>query len=94
MFFIPLSQVESVELVIHALRAAGGEVDCTSCPAHRVCMKQCLTVADAIDRMVKTGTLPVIDADNEPDPDPPGASPPTSGTPRTKPERGGLKIVK
>ena len=94
MFFIPLSQVESVELVIHALRAAGGEVDCTACPAYRVCMKQCLTIADAVERMVKDGTLPVIDPDGAPDPDPPGATPPSSGTPRKKPEPSGLKIVK
>jgi len=94
MFFIPLSQVESVELVIHALRSAGGQADCTACPAYRVCMKQCLTIADAVERMVKTDTLPVIDPDGAPDPEPPGTTPPSPGTPLKKPERGGLKIVK
>ena len=34
MFLIPLNQVESVDLVIHALRAAGGEADCTMCGQH------------------------------------------------------------
>ncbi len=46
MYLIPLSQPESVELVIHALRVAGGEADCNSCPVRKVCMKQCLTIAD------------------------------------------------
>jgi hypothetical protein len=48
MYLIPLGQPESVELVIHALRAAGGEADCTSCPVRRVCTKQCLTIAAAV----------------------------------------------
>lgn len=60
MFLIPLSQVESVELVIHALRMAGGEADCSSCPVRKVCMKQCLTIADAVSRMVADGTLPTV----------------------------------
>ncbi len=58
MFFIPLNQIESVELVIHALRAAGGEADCSTCPARRVCMKQCLSIAEAVARMAEAGTLP------------------------------------
>lgn len=66
MFFIPLSQVESVELVIHALRAAGGEADCSACPARKVCMKQCLTIAEAVTQMVETGTLPSIEEAPEP----------------------------
>jgi hypothetical protein len=60
MFFIPLNQLESVELVIHALRMAGGEADCSSCPARRVCMKQCLTIAEAVGKMLQGGTLPTI----------------------------------
>ena len=60
MFFIPLSQIESVELVMHALRAAGGEADCTSCPARRVCMKQCLSIAASVEKMIKEGTLPYL----------------------------------
>ncbi len=58
MYLIPLSQCESVELLIHALRMAGGEADCSSCPASHVCMKQCLSIADSIDRMFASGTLP------------------------------------
>lgn len=58
MFLIPLNQIESVDLVIHALRAAGGEADCTMCPARKVCTKQCLSVAEGIEQMVVTNTLP------------------------------------
>lgn len=61
MFFIPLSQIESVELVIHSLKAAGGKADCQSCPASKVCMKQCLTIATAIEEMFGEGSLPDID---------------------------------
>lgn len=60
MFFVPLSQIESVELVIHALRAAGGQADCSQCPARKVCMKQCLTIAEAIGRMAADGSLPFV----------------------------------
>lgn len=91
MFFIPLSQVESVELVIHALRAAGGEADCTACPAYRVCMKQCLTIANAVGQMIQNGTLPKLD---DHDPEPTGPNTPASGPDTNKPARGGLKIVK
>lgn len=76
MFFIPLSQLESVELVIHALRAAGGQADCASCPAARVCMQQCLTIAEAVQKMVQAGTLPVLGEEPEP---PAGATPPAKG---------------
>ncbi len=58
MFLIPLNQIESVELVVHALRAAGGEADCSTCSARRVCMKQCLSIAEAVARMIEAGTLP------------------------------------
>ena len=58
MFLIPLSQIESVDLVIHALRAAGGEADCSMCPVRKVCTKQCLTVAAGIQQMVATNSLP------------------------------------
>ena len=70
MFFIPLSQIESVDLVIHALRSAGGEVDCSTCPVRRVCMKQCLTIAEAVAAMVSSGTLPRIFAEPETSSDP------------------------
>lgn len=72
MFMIPLNQIESVDLVIHALRAAGGEADCTMCPVRKVCTKQCLAVADGIQQMVATGTLPTMARFTEgPDDDPP-----------------------
>ena len=86
MYLIPLNQPESVELVIHALRMAGGEADCSSCPAHRVCMKQCLTIAAAVAKMVAAGTLPR--SDDAPLPDPP-SPPPAGGPPRPA-----LKVVK
>jgi hypothetical protein len=71
MFLIPMNQIESVDLVIHALRMAGGEADCTSCPARKVCMKQCLSVADGIQRLVETNSLPRMDEDpGEPEPPP------------------------
>ncbi len=89
MFFVPLNQIESVELVIHALRAAGGEADCEMCPAKKVCMKQCLSIAGAIEKMVLEGTLPGLDFD--PDDDPPES-------PDSEPPAGGggpqLKVVK
>jgi hypothetical protein len=75
MFLIPLNQIESVDLVIHALRAAGGEADCTMCPVRKVCTKQCLTLADGIQRMVATNSLPNMDRIQEdPDQEPPDKS--------------------
>ena len=83
MFLIPLTQIESVDLVIHALRAAGGEADCTMCPVRKVCTKQCLAVANGIQQMVATRALPTMDilrgdVDNDlpdkPDGDGPGPS--------------------
>lgn len=72
MFLIPLNQIESVDLVIHALRAAGGEADCTMCPVRKVCTKQCLALAEGIQRMVATNTLPSMGRSSEdPDQDPP-----------------------
>ncbi|MEJ2200945.1 MAG: hypothetical protein P8X63_08020 [Desulfuromonadaceae bacterium] len=93
MFFIPLSQIESVELVIHALRVAGGQADCTSCPAHRVCMKQCLTIAEAIGNMAQDGTLPFFEpvAEGEADAVETATTDEKIGD---KPTRGGLKLVK
>jgi hypothetical protein len=75
MFFIPLNQLESVELVIHALRMAGGQADCESCPARRVCMQQCLTIAESVGKMLQAGTLPTI-GQQPLDPDPAPAAPP------------------
>lgn len=71
MYLIPLNQIESVDLVIHALRAAAGEADCTMCPVRKVCTKQCLAVAEGIQQMVATGTLPAMDqimGENEEEP--------------------------
>jgi len=65
MFFIPLSQLESVGLVVHALRAAAGEADCSQCPVRKVCMQQCLTIADSIESMIKSGTLPTLGEGDE-----------------------------
>lgn len=82
MFLIPLNQIESVDLVIHALRAAGGEADCSMCPVRRVCTKQCLAVASGIQQMVATGTLPAMnvlrDETSEDPPDKPGGDGPGS----------------
>lgn len=90
MYFIPLTQIESVELVIHALRVAGGQADCSSCPARRVCMQQCLTIADAVARMHQTGTLPQIEVESiAPPPQPPAA---TDGTPERR--EGHLRRIK
>ena len=93
MFFVPLTQIESVELVVHSLRAAAGEADCRVCPVRKVCMKQCLTIADSIGKMLETGALPQLGGEPEesvvettsPDDDPK----PAGDAPRR-----GLKIVK
>jgi len=65
MYLIPLHQIESVELVVHALKAAAGEADCTTCPAHRVCMKQCLSVAAGIERLLDEEVLPSLENPTE-----------------------------
>ncbi len=80
MYFIPLNQIESVDLVIHALRAAAGDADCSMCPVRKVCTRQCLAVADGIQEMVATGTLPTMamltgDADEDPPDKPEGNGP-------------------
>jgi len=84
MFLIPLNQPESVALVIHALRVAGGEADCSSCPVRQVCMKQCLTIAASLDDMLQNGTMPTAGdfSPQEPPPDPPAPGP------------GHLKVIK
>lgn len=88
MYLVPLSQLESVELLIHCLKAAGGATDCTMCPAYRVCMKQCLAIAGSVEHMLQQGTLPMLGetlaaveskVPND-EPDPPG--------------KGGLRVVK
>lgn len=93
MFLIPLSQIASVELVVQALRIAGGQTDCSTCPAQKVCMKQCLTIADAVQQMLDDGQLPTVgvpEMDEAPeDEKQPEAAMET--TPATKPT---LKIIK
>lgn len=84
MYFIPLNQPESVELVIHALRTAAGEADCSTCPARKVCMKQCLTIANAVARMWQAGVIP---SDEEPE----TTAPPLPEPP--KPTGGGPKLT-
>jgi hypothetical protein len=72
MYLIPLTQMESVELVVHALKVAGGAADCSTCPARKVCMKQCLAVAEGIEGLITTGSLPCLDpaAEKAPTPEP------------------------
>lgn len=72
MYFIPLNQAESVALVIHALRVAAGTADCTTCPVRRVCIKQCVTLGDAIEQMWQGGAIP----SDDPEAPPPQPSPP------------------
>jgi len=76
MYFIPLTQVESVDLVVHALRAAAGQADCSMCPVRKVCMQQCLTIAGSIEELMRTGALPQL---NPPDPEPPAGPKSTPG---------------
>ncbi|ORJ62045.1 hypothetical protein [Geothermobacter hydrogeniphilus] len=90
MYLIPLTQIESVELVIHALRAAGGQADCSTCPAHKVCMQQCLSIADAVQRMLGEGSLPNLDAELAPEKEP---ETPTDPSPDPSPG-GHLKRIK
>jgi hypothetical protein len=93
MYFVPLTQLESVELLVHSLKAAAGEADCTMCPAYRVCMKQCLSIADSIEQMIASETLPQLKENEDdlpptsPDDEP---DPPSGGAPG----KGGLRIVK
>ena len=92
MYFVPLTQLESVELLVHSLKAAAGEADCTMCPVHRVCMKQCLTIAASIEQMLAGGTLPQLSKNHieelstEPDDEP---TPPVDPTGQS-----GLRVVK
>jgi len=93
MFLIPLNQLESVELVVHALRMAGGQADCTTCPARKVCMKQCLSVADGIAQMMETGALPRLDGQEQPSP-PDASAEPESPEPESPEPGGHLRRIK
>ncbi|PLY02342.1 MAG: hypothetical protein C0622_05675 [Desulfuromonas sp.] len=89
MYFVPLSQIESVELLIHSLKAAGGEADCTMCPAYKVCMKQCLTIAESVEQMLKIGALPEVnDGPYDPDPEPTPSGGGAGGS------KSGLRVIK
>ena len=92
MYFVPLTQLESVELLVHSLKAAAGEADCTMCPAYRVCMKQCLAIADSVEQMLTSGTLPQLNEDDSARATPPenDPEPPSGGSPG----KGGLRVVK
>lgn len=94
MYFVPLNQLESVELVVHSLRAAAGETDCSHCPVRKVCMKQCLTIANAVGQMLTDGSLPQLGSEW---PTPTKKKP--AGTGPDQPSGGGsgkgrLKVVK
>lgn len=78
MLFIPMNQIESVDLVIHALRAAAGDADCSVCPVRKVCMKQCLTLAEGIQRLVESNSLPRTDPESA-RPEPPRQPKPPAG---------------
>lgn len=91
MFLIPLNQLESVELVVHALKIAAGQADCSTCPARKVCMQQCATIATAVEDMLRSGTLPQLGES----PLPPAASPANEASVKDPaPGRGSLKLVK
>ncbi len=98
MFFVPLNQLESVELLVHALRIAAGEADCSQCPARRVCMKQCSTIADSIQTMIETGTLPTVDNEPQAPQKAPfhheDEPPPLQDSPANPPKKGHLSVVK
>ncbi len=93
MYFVPLSQLESVEMLVHCLKAAAGEADCTMCPARKVCMQQCLGIANSVEKMLLNGTLPQLGggedgiSTSEPDHDPKSPADSSSG-------KGGLRVVK
>ena len=87
MYLVPLTQLESVELLIHSLKAAGGQADCTACPAYRVCMKQCLTIAGSIETMLVQGTLPRLGESA-------AQEPPDDGPEGTPPPKTGLRVIK
>lgn len=94
MYFVPLSQLESVELVVHALRAAGGEADCTLCPASKVCMKQCLAIAKSVGQMLADGNLPQIGGEPSPSGSQPPEDDPDTPGPGTSGGKGRLKLIK
>lgn len=91
MYLIPLNQLESVELVIHALKIAAGQADCSTCPARKVCMQQCATIATAVENMLHTGVLPHLDESPAQVETSSGKDVPSEDPP---PQRSRLKLVK
>lgn len=91
MYFVPLSQLESVELLVHSLKAAAGEADCSVCPAFKVCMKQCLVIANSVEQMLQSGTLPEIGKVQEETAAPEDSTDPPVGGSTNK---GRLKVIK
>jgi len=94
MYLIPLNQIESVDLVIHALRAAAGEADCTMCPVRKVCTKQCLALADGVQQMVATNNLPSMDFAQGKDDDEAPGDPDGPTTPGGSGGSSHLRVVK
>jgi hypothetical protein len=92
MYFVPLTQLESVELLVHSLKAAAGEADCTMCPSRRVCMKQCLTIATSIEQMLEGGTLPQFSENHNEEPE--MSSDDDSNPPAGPAGKSGLRVVK
>lgn len=91
MYLVPLSQLESVELLVHSLKAAAGEADCTMCPAYRVCMKQCLTIARSVEQMLEQGSLPQLGENSS---GPEGREEDARPSAPELPPKGGLRVVK
>lgn len=95
MYFVPLSQLESVELLIHCLRAAAGQADCTMCPAYKVCTHQCLLIAKSVEQMFQDGDLPQISGGSQEEAiSPDGESDPPKNNGGGSAGKGGLRVVK
>jgi len=94
MFFLPLNQPESVSLVIHSLRVAGGDADCSSCPVRRVCMKQCLTIANSLQKMIDDGTLPSLEEEPLAEEVPMAEACEVSEAPQVSDKGSHLKVIK
>ena len=94
MYFVPLSQLESVELVIHSLKAAAGEAECRQCPAYRVCTKQCLTISMAIEQMLRDGKLPQLGLSSPPSEKPQAKRTSEKSEGAEQGAKGRLKLVK
>ena len=94
MYLIPLNQLESVELVIHSLKMAAGEADCTTCPAHKVCMKQCLSIAAAVEDMLLGDALPQLERPQDSEPQESLSKAEDKPPENDPPARSHLKVIK